>query len=102
MKAPDDCTSIEDVRQAIDAIDREIVAALGRRFQYVKAITRYKKTADEVRANERFQSVLQARRQWASEAGLSPDVVEQMYRLLIEHFIDEEMKDLGLVDATRP
>ena len=102
MKAPDDCTSIEDVRQAIDAIDREIIDALGRRFQYVKAITRFKKTEAEVRANERYQAVLQARRQWAAEAGLSPDVVEQMYRLLIEHFIEQEMKDLGHFDANGP
>jgi isochorismate pyruvate lyase len=102
MKAPDECTSIEDVRQAIDAIDREIIDALGHRFQYVKAITRFKKTEAEVRANERYQAVLQARRQWADDAGLDPDVVEQMYRLLIQYFIDEELKDLGLLDAQRP
>lgn len=102
MKAPDECTSIEDVRQAIDAIDREILDALGHRFEYVKAITRFKKTEAEVRAQERYDTVLQARREWAAERGLSPDVVEQMYRLLIEYFIDEEMKDLGLVDANRP
>ena len=101
MKAPDECTTIEDVRQAIDAIDQEILDALAHRFEYVKAITRFKKTEAEVRANERYQIVMQARRQWASERRLDPDVIEQMYRLLIEHFIDEEMKVLGLVDANR-
>ncbi len=102
MKAPAECASIEEVRQAIDAIDQEIVAALGRRFAYVKAITRFKKTEAEVRATDRYEAVLHARRLWAQAAGLDPDVVEQMYRLLIAHFIDEEMKDLGLVDAKRP
>ncbi len=102
MKEPNECASIEDVREAIDAIDRDIVDALGHRFQYVKAITRFKKTEAEVRANDRYQAVLQARRQWAEEVGFDPDIVEQMYRLLIEHFIEEEMKDLGLADTDRP
>ena len=102
MKAPDECTTIEDVRAAIDALDEDIIDALALRFQYVKAITRFKKTAAEVRAIDRYNAVLRARRQWAVERGLDPDVIEEMYRHLIEHFIDEEMKDLGLVDASRP
>ena len=39
---------------------------------------------------------------WAAEAGLDPDVVERMYRMLMDYFIAEEMKDLGLVDANQP
>jgi isochorismate pyruvate lyase len=102
MKAPADCLSIEEVREAIDTLDREIVERLGRRFQYVKAVTRFKKTSDEVRAAARYQAVLHARRTWAAEAGLDPDVVEHMYRLLMDYFIAEEMKDLGLVDISQP
>lgn len=102
MKAPAECTSIEDVRAAIDAIDQDIVRGLGLRFEYVKAITRFKKTETDVRAPDRYHVVLQARRAWAQAAGLDPDVVEQMYRLLIDHFIAEEMKDLGLAGADRP
>lgn len=102
MKKPSECDSIEDVREAIDDIDREIIDALGRRFQYVKAITRFKKTEAEVRATDRYNAVLRARRQWAADAGIDPEVVEQMYRALIAYFIDEEMKALGLVDANHP
>ena len=36
--------------------------------------------------------MLQQRRDWAAEAGLSPDVIEQVYRDLVNHFIAEEMK----------
>lgn len=92
MKAPDACTTIEEVRQGIDELDRLIIAALGQRFDYVKAVTRFKKTAAEVLAPERYQAVLTSRRTWAAEAGLNPDVIEEMYRHLIAHFIDEEMK----------
>ncbi len=96
MKAPADCNSIEEIRDAIDSLDRQIVESLGRRFDYVKAITRFKKTESDVRAPDRYNAVLTQRRVWAAEAGLAPDVVEQMYRLLIAYFIDEEMKELDL------
>ena len=37
--------------------------------------------------------VLQQRRQWAQESGLNPDIVEKLYRDLVNYFIDEELKD---------
>jgi isochorismate pyruvate lyase len=96
MKSPAECSSIQDVRDAIDAIDQEIVAALGLRAQYVKAITRFKKTEQDVRAPERQQQLFAQRRAWAVEAGLDPDMVEQLYRMLVEHFVAQELKELRL------
>ena len=98
MKAPQECNSIDEIRDAIDTIDLEIIQALGQRFEYVKAITRFKETVDEVKAPERYRAVLKQRRVWAVENGLDPEIVEQMYRLLIAYFIDEELKELQLVD----
>jgi isochorismate pyruvate lyase len=92
MTPPEACTTIEEVRQAIDALDRTIIETLGRRFAYVKAVTRFKKTAEDVAAPARFQRVIETRRAWAAEAGLSPDAIEEMYRNLIAYFIEEELK----------
>jgi isochorismate pyruvate lyase len=94
MKPPEACTSKDDIRAAIDQLDRDIVALLGRRAAYVRAIVQFKTSEEDVRAEERFQAVLRQRRQWAQEEGLNPDVIEQMYRILVEHFIQEEMTDL--------
>ena len=58
LPSPDECSSIEEIRGAIDEIDHEIVGAIGRRFEYVKAIMRFKSTADDVRAPQRYQAVL--------------------------------------------
>lgn len=96
MKPPDECITIDEVRQAIDELDRTIIATLGQRFGYVKAVTRFKKTAEDVRAPARFQQVLETRRNWAEEAGLSPDLIERVYRELIAYFIHEEMKFMGI------
>ncbi len=92
MKSPNDCENILEIRDGIDQIDKQIIALLGERFNYVKAISKFKTSAASVKAEDRFNSMLQKRRIWAVEAGLNPDVVEKMYRDLVNYFINEEMK----------
>ena len=36
--------------------------------------------------------MLAQRRTWAAQEGLSPDVIEKMYRAMVNHFIEEELK----------
>jgi isochorismate pyruvate lyase len=93
MKAVKDCENIEDIRQAIDELDEEIISLLGRRYQYVKEIVRFKERNEEsIIARERREAVIRSRRQLAAENGLDPDVIEDLYRNLISHFIEEELK----------
>lgn len=83
---------MEDIRRDIDTLDQAIVQLLGRRFQYVVAASKFKTSAASVRASDRFDAMLMTRRNWAMEAGLSPDAIEKMFRDLVNHFIAEEMK----------
>lgn len=70
---------------------------LKERFQYVKEVVKYKeKTAASIEASDRRDAVLSQRRKWAEEQGLNPDVVENMYKNLIEYFIAEEKKIINL------
>lgn len=92
MKKPEDCFNIGEIRQEIDAIDKEIIAALGRRFAYVQAAAKFKTSETSVKAPDRFNSMLQERRAWAEEAELNPEVIEKLYRDLVNYFIDEELK----------
>lgn len=96
MKRPSECTSIIDIRTEIDRIDQDVIRLLGERFGYVKEIVKYKTDAQSIRAQERFDQVIGQRREWATQAGLSADVIEKMYRLMLEHFIEEETKLLEL------
>ena len=77
MKQPEDCTGIEDIRQAIDALDREIVGLIGRRARYVDTAARFKPGESSVRAPERQQAMLLERRIWAKEGNLDPDMIEK-------------------------
>ena len=92
MKQPQDCTSIQDIREAIDSLDRDIIHKFGIRFEYVKAAAKFKQNTEEVKAEERFNSMLQQRRTWAAEHNLNPDIIEQLYRDLVNYFINEELQ----------
>jgi len=91
-KEPEACKSMEDIRDEIDNIDRAVISLFGKRFKYVQAAAAFKKERSDVAAPERFQAMLVQRRAWATEYGLSPDVIEKMYRDLVNHFIMEESK----------
>jgi isochorismate pyruvate lyase len=58
MNLPEDCESIEDVRQGIDALDREIIARLARRARYVGTAARFKTGESAVRAPDRRSMML--------------------------------------------
>ena len=81
------------MRRGIDALDREIVALIGRRARYVEAAARFKTDEAGVRAPERQRAMLEERRRWAEEEGLSPAVIEKVYGDLIHYFVTREMED---------
>lgn len=91
MQDPEECESMQEIRIAIDLLDRSIVRLLGQRFQYVKAAAKFKKTNEEVRAPERLRSMLVKRREWAQEEGLDPDAIEKIYADLVNYFITAEL-----------
>lgn len=86
------CTSIEDVRQRIDEIDRQVVALLATRGTFVNQAAAFKKTTTDVRAPARVEQVIDKVRTLAHEAGASPEVVEKVYRAMIAAFIEQELQ----------
>ncbi len=92
MKNPGDCSNIDEIRNEIDAIDRNIINLLGERLLFIKAIVRFKKSKEDVMARKRYAQVLEERRKWAAEQGIDPDIVEKAYRTLMDYFIEEQKK----------
>lgn len=97
MKTAGNCSTINEIREAIDKLDEEILLLLGKRYEYVKEVVRFKKHDKEsIVAKNRFDAVISSRRDLAVKNGLNPDVIEKIYRELLNHFIDEEMKIINL------
>jgi len=85
------CTSLDEVRQRIDAIDQRLVSLLAQRGKLVTQAASFKKTTDDVRAPARVEQVIDKVRGLAEEVGGSAAVVEQVYRAMISAFIAEEL-----------
>ena len=93
MKLPEECQNIQEIREAIDNIDKEIIKLIGIRFNYVKEIVKFKnKDRDSIVAKDRYNEVIQNRRMLAVENGLNPDLIENVYKSLINHFINREIE----------
>ena len=90
MKLPQDCNNIEDVRREIDTIDNEIIGLIGKRLSFIKEIIKYKNNAEDVYAKDRYNTVIARRRELAKINKLNPDVIEGIYRILMDYFIKEQ------------
>jgi isochorismate pyruvate lyase len=79
-----------EVRAAIDAIDRKLVALIAERLHYIGEAARIKPRRDQVRDETRIAEVLAKTRQEALRLGCDPAVVEAAYRALVEASIAHE------------
>ncbi|MCO6549459.1 MAG: hypothetical protein J6580_02135 [Gilliamella sp.] len=51
-----------------------------------------KKIPLDVQVKERFDSMLEQRKQWSNELGLNGEIIKDLYANLVRYFIDEELK----------
>lgn len=91
MKSADDCKTLEEVRNCIDELDREIIRTIGTRYSFVKKASAFKTDEQQVKAPDRFASMLEKRKVWAVEEKLDPEVVANIYKDLVNYFIKEEL-----------
>jgi len=87
---PEDCASLEEIREGMDAIDREVVSLLAQRVEYVRAAAKFKTSSAGVAAPERVAAVLKTRREWAEAAGLEGELIETLYRQIVDYCVAEE------------
>jgi len=87
-----DCKTIEEIRENINRIDREIVELISQRSRYMGQAAKFKKTTEDVKAPSRVEEVISKVRSIAVENHLDPDIVEKIYRKMISCFIDYELK----------
>lgn len=89
-KQPEKCETMAEVREGVDAVDRDLVALLARRFEFMKAAARIKPDRDDVRDEPRKSKVIAAVMKDAKERGLPETVLAQMWEVLVEGSIAYE------------
>lgn len=89
-KSPEDCQTMAEVREGVDALDRELVRLLVTRQAYMKAAARIKPNREAVYDAERIEDVVAKVLKEADKLGLSGDIAEPVWRKLIERCIAHE------------
>ena len=91
LTKPDDCKSMEELRHQIDKLDTKIVELLATRSQFIDRATDLKSiNGMPARIPDRIESVVSNAREAAQELGLDSDLVEKIWRILIEWSIKRE------------
>lgn len=92
MKAADACGDMAEIRKEVSRIDREIIALLGERLEYVRSAVRFKPGEESIRNPEHWAKFFADRRAWARAEGYDPDVIEAMYRKLYDYTIEVQLE----------
>ena len=93
------CTTMPEVRAQIDALDDVLVPLLVQRIGYMSQAARIKQDASHVRDEARIQAIVDRVRQQALEEGGEPDVVEAIYRGMMEACIAFEHREFARLRA---
>ena len=91
IDSPDHCVSLREVRKGIDQIDRTLVQLLSQRAGFVARAAEFKNSEAEVRAPNRVRELLAERRRWAQEDGVSAELIDEVFRTVVEHFVGREV-----------
>jgi isochorismate pyruvate lyase len=96
MKRPEDCADMADIRAEIDRIDAALVKLFAERASYIDRAAEVKAKVDlPARIGDRVEEVVQNVRGHAETHGLPPDLVEKLWRRLIDWSIAREEARLG-------
>ena len=88
------CENLEQARAKIDLIDQALIEMIATRQFYIDQAVRFTRTAEEVQSPERVQQVINKAREQAIQLHTDPDLVEKIYREMIQHFIQRELKEI--------
>lgn len=96
MRDPAHCTTMAQVRAEIDRLDEELVRLFARRAACIDRAAQIKAEVDlPARIDSRVEEVVQNVRRHAATHGLPPDLVEKLWRRLIDWSIAREESHLG-------
>ncbi len=95
MLAPADCPDMPTLRDQIDALDRELIRLLAKRTGYIDRAVEIKTEAGlPASIPARIEDVVTKVKATAKDEGLDPEIVEVMWRSLIDWSIAREAQSI--------
>ena len=90
-KSPQNCTNMQELRTLIDEIDRDLVAKIALRVKCIEQAAKLKiEVGLPAHIPERIEAVISNVRLRAVEVGTAPDLVENIWRVMIDWAVKHE------------
>jgi len=88
-----ECSTLNEVRKEIDLVDDQILELISERSKYVYQAAKFKNSIEEIKSKERVDYVVNRIRHQALMRGLSPNMVSEIYRKMIEDMVEIEIAE---------
>lgn len=85
---------LTEIREHLDRLDKALVTVLAERMSFIPKVAEFKKANNVERYQpEREKQIFESKRKLAEEFGLNPDMVEDLFKRIIEdaHRIEKEI-----------
>ncbi len=82
--------NMDELRKELDLLDNELIKLVSKRFKFIEQAAIIKDDISKIRDNERIESIIVRLRNLAEINDISPDIVEKLWRYIIELSIELE------------
>ncbi|VVB80079.1 Chorismate mutase [uncultured archaeon] len=85
---------LTEIREELDKLDAELVSILSKRMALIPEVANYKKQNNVARYQpEREKQVIETKRKLAEESGINPDLIEKIFKEIINdaHRIEKDI-----------
>ena len=82
--------NMEELRKELDLLDNELIKLVSKRFKFIEQAAIIKDDISKIRDNERIEAIIVRLRNLAEINEISPDIVEKLWRYIIELSIELE------------
>lgn len=89
-----ECNTLEEVRIEIDKLDSKLVELISERSHLIRQAAAFKNSVDEVKAEDRIDFILQKARNQAIELGISPNMISDLFTIMIDEMVETEISEL--------
>ncbi len=93
------CNTLNEVRTQIDSLDYQIVELISKRSHYIRQAAGFKNSVDEVKAEDRIEFIMQRLRHKAIELEVSPNMITDLYKIMIDEMVETEISELRNKDV---
>ena len=82
--------NMEELRKELDLLDNDLIKLVSKRFKFIEEAAIIKDDISKIRDNDRIEYIIKRLRGLAEDNDISPDIVEKLWRFIIELSIELE------------